>query len=323
MALSPSHHAETLLAQGRVAEALQVARDAAFANDPAALALLATWIMVGKVLKRDLPHARRLLRAAADLGHVDAALLEIALVANGSGGASDWRGAKDLLESAARADPIAAEHLALVDSMALDEDGSPLSLPSVERLSISPDVVLYRALLTSRECRHIMDVAQASLAPAVVIHPSTGKSVTHPFRTSHDALIGPARETLAIRAINCRLAAASGTQPQQGEPLAVLRYTSGQQYRPHFDTIGGAANQRIKTALVYLNDGYSGGETQFLADDLKVAGKTGDVLLFGNVLGDGSADPRSQHAGLPVQNGAKWLATRWIRAAPYDPWSAS
>ena len=38
----------------------------------------------------------------------------------------------------------------------------------------------------------------------------------------------------------------------------------GQEYRPHFDAIGNADNQRVLTFLVYLNDDYEGGETDFL-----------------------------------------------------------
>jgi prolyl 4-hydroxylase len=44
-------------------------------------------------------------------------------------------------------------------------------------------------------------------------------------------------------------------------------------------------------------------------------------LMFENVAADGRPDRRSRHAGRPVLSGTKWLATRWIRSAPYDPWT--
>ena len=281
------------------------------------------WALGGEPIPRDLPAARRWLRRAVQAGHSDAALMEVALTANGTGAAPDWAAALALLRAAAARDDVAAGHLDLVDAMKLDARGDPQSLPSEHRLSASPDVTLYRALLSPSECQHIAEIAHSSLAPAMVVDPATGKMITHPIRTSHGTVIGPTWETLAIHAINRRLAAASGTQTKQGEPLAVLHYAPGQQYRPHFDTIGGAANQRVKTALLYLNHGYRGGETQFLANGLKVAGRAGDVVVFANVMPDGTPDPRSQHAGLPVLHGTKWLATRWIRAARYDPWYPS
>ena len=54
---------------------------------------------------------------------------------------------------------------------------------------------------------------------------------------------------------------------------------------------------------------------------ITVTPRGGDALLFFNTLADGRADPATRHAGLPVRSGAKWLATRWIRARPLDPWN--
>ncbi len=74
--------------------------------------------------------------------------------------------------------------------------------------------------------------------------------------------------------------------------------------------------------IVYLNDGYRGGETIFPKLNIKVVPKAGDALLFDNVV-DGKVDQRSLHAGLPVEVGTKWIATRWIRRDPFDPWQGT
>ena len=47
----------------------------------------------------------------------------------------------------------------------------------------------------------------------------------------------------------------------------------------HLDALPGLENQRILTALVYLNDAYLGGETEFTRLGLKVKGRKGDVLV--------------------------------------------
>ena len=75
------------------------------------------------------------------------------------------------------------------------------------------------------------------------------------------------------RSLNRRIAAASGTRVEQGEPLQVLRYRPGQQYRNHYDAIAGMDNQRALTMLVYLNDAYQGGETRFVRTGLAVRGR--------------------------------------------------
>ena len=71
------------------------------------------------------------------------------------------------------------------------------------------------------------------------------------------------------------------------------------------------------TALIWLNDDYEGGETDFPDVGVRVKGAVGDMLLFHNVTGEGLPDPRMIHAGLPVTSGVKWMASRWIRGANY------
>ena len=320
MSPNPVQHAYDLVAQHRTAAAVAVLETAGAQGDSPALAELATWHLRADPLPRDLPRARALLRRAVQIGHVDAALTEIALTANGSGAAADWPAALRLLEQAAMADPVAAEQLAMVRSMTLDAEGRPAALPSPERLSSTPDVIRLPRLFTSQECFATATAAADLLAPATIVDPVTGATKQDPIRTSDGASIDPTRENLVIRALNARIAAASGTTIEQGEPLSVLRYGPGQQYREHLDTITGAANQRVVTVLVYLNDGFVGGETIFPHVGLRIAPRAGDAIVFRNTRADGRPDPAARHAGVPVTRGTKWLATRWIRAEAIDPW---
>ena len=313
--------AERLAASGQAVAAAELLANAGRAGDADAAMLLAVWLLRGTPLRRDLAGARVWLRSAVEIGHVDAALTEIALTANGSGAPADWPRALALLRTAAAHDPVGAEQLALVEAMALAPDGTPAGLPAPEPLRAAPRIVRFPALLTPAECAHLAGVGAALLEPARVIDPRTGAWVAHPIRTSDGGAIGPTREDLVVRAINARVAAISGTSVEQGEPLTVLRYRPGQEYRPHLDTIQGAANQRIVTVLLYLNQGFAGGETHFPEVGVTVTPRGGDALLFTNTRADGRPDPATRHAGLPVTQGAKWLATRWIRAAPVDPWT--
>lgn len=313
--------AEQMLDRGDVAGALALLDRAGAAGDASAFFTLARWRLIGHPTPRDLPMARALLRRAVEIGHVDAALMEIALTANGSGGHADWPGALRLLEVAANKDEVAAKHLALIHAMNLDAQGHPLDLAAPERLSEAPEIVRHRALLTPEECLHIAEAAHDILEPAVVIDPATGRNMSHPIRTSWGAVIGPTRESLVIAAINRRLAAASGSHFSQGESISLLRYAPGQEYRPHLDAIPNAANQRIATALVYLNQGFSGGETDFPEVGVRVMPGAGDVVIFRNLTPVGRPDPLTRHAGMPVISGVKWLATRWIRERPFDPWN--
>lgn len=310
-------HAES----GRTVQALAMLEAAADRGNVDALMQLAVWSLAGRFVPQDHRHARTLLRRAVSIGHVDGALMEVALTANGTGGDADWQEAQRLLAQAASVDHIAAAQKALLDDMALAPNGAPATVAESRLLCAEPRVVHLPEFLTANECAHIATVGGELLEPARVIDPATGRWIPHPVRTSDNAAIGPAREDLVIRAINLRIAAASGTDVAQGEPLTVLRYRPGQEYRPHLDTIAGAENQRIRTVLIYLNGGFGGGETSFPLLGLDVTPRGGDALMFDTLLPDGKPDGRTRHAGLPVVQGAKWLATRWIRAAPYDAWN--
>lgn len=311
--------AEQLAAGGQVDAGYRLL--AAATGDVDALALLANWHLVGTRIPRDLSAARALLRRAATIGHVDAALMEIAFTANGTGAPADWAAALALLQAAAPGDPLAADQLQLVRAMRLTVSGAPTSRPPSRSLSAAPDVRYFPGLFTPAECAHVASVAGDLLEPSMIVDPVTGQARPDPVRTSAAAVIGPARENLVIRALNSRIAVASGTAIDAGEPLTVLRYTPGQEYRPHHDALPGAGNQRVWTMLVYLNEGYGGGHTAFPAANLTIHSRGGDGLLFRNCDAEGRIDPLARHAGLAVTSGAKWLCTRWIRQRRYDPWN--
>lgn len=318
---SPIELANHLFAQNRVTDAVALLTRAGNEGNVDALMQLAVIDFAGSHGSRDLPRGRKWLRRAVEIGHVDGALMEIAFVANGSGqDHPDWSAALGLLRTAAGGDPVAAAQLALVEQMRLDGEGRPAVAPRAELLSQSPHIVRYPGILSADECAHIATVAAPMLAPSTVMDPKTRQMREHPVRTAMAAVIGPAKEDLVVRAINHRLAAITGTMVDQGEPLSVMRYDLSQQYRMHIDALPGTENQRIKTAIIYLNHGYEGGETLF-DHGPKIAGRQGDAIVFDNVKGDGSPDPVSRHAGLPIVRGVKWIATRWIRQAAYDPWT--
>ncbi len=314
--------AQAALDSGRQQDAVAITQDGAAAGDAECISMLARWRLIGTPLPRDLPEARRLLRAATRAGSENAALIEAALTANGTGAPQDWRGAMTILrEAAERHGGPAAEDLALLSRMDLDDEGYPVALPEPEKLGQGYQVSRWRQFLTPEECAHLAMSVRDLLAPSIVADPRTGRSIPHPIRTSSAAVVGPTRESLPLQAIMRRLAAATGTRVEQGEPLNVLHYAPGQEYREHMDTLPHVTNQRTVTALIYLNTGYIGGETRFPEQNLSVAGGGGDMVAFDNTQPDGLPDPRSRHAGAPVRQGAKWAATRWIRAKPFDVWN--
>ena len=263
-------------------------------------------------------HGRLLFEYAAGLGHTEANLLATNLLASGIAGKRDWSTAIARLEAEARVIPARKAAADLIAAMDLDAVGDPKGSFVKRSLSLEPKAELVEELLTRGECEYLITAAQPNFEPSMV-YDSARRLVRDTIRTSDGAAFHWLIEDPAIHAINRRIGCATKTSYEDGEPLQVLRYSPGQQYHPHFDWVDGAANQRIITALIYLNDDYDGGQTAFVRTDLEVRGQTGDALVFNNALANGDGDPLAEHAGLAVTHGTKYLATRWIRERRWTP----
>lgn len=308
--------------EGKAADAAALLEQAGAAGNLDASAELGLWLLRGDLIPRDVPRARMFLGQAAEGGNEEAILLEIALSANGSGGATDWGAALHLLKRNAPHYDYLGRELALIERLDLDSNGHPQQPIAGTVIDKRVRMIRYPAFLSSAECQHLANISVRSLRPSTVFDPATGRQIANPIRSSEGTVIGPAQEDLIVQAICRRIAKATETDFAQGEPISILRYGPGQEYRPHFDAIPSAGNNRIKTVLMYLNDSYSGGETDFPELGVVVQPKAGDALVFDGLEEDGSTLILSRHAGLPILSGQKWVATRWIRERRYDPWAA-
>jgi prolyl 4-hydroxylase len=308
---------EALVAARRFLEAAQLLSGAAGHGDAAALHMLAMWCITGDILTRDLPLARMLMAQAGEAGSREALLLSATFEANGLGGAADWPKAMALLTRLAPSFPQVRHQIRLIEAMDLTPAGDPRKPMEADQLSASPEVYALRGFMGREECTYLLQAAEPLFRPSVVVDPRSGRMIAHPVRVSEAAVFGVTQEDPVIAAINRRIAAASATAAPQGEPLQILRYRPGGEYKAHMDALPAEPNQRIYTMLVYLADDYDGGETHFLRTGLSYRGRPGDALLFRNVTAAGAADPMTQHSGLPVTRGVKLLASRWIRARPF------
>ena len=306
-----------LLAERRFEEAARLLFAAAGSGETAAIRELAHWRIAGNLIRRDLAEARRLFGLAGGRGDDQSALLHSAFLAGAVGGPDDWPGALASLRALAKREARAAAQLRLIEAMDLGADGFPKRPIEPRRLSEAPYAASAPAFLTEAECDYLKAAAEPALQPSVVVDPVSRRMVPHPVRKSEGAVFGVLAEDLVVNAINRRIAALSGTRTDQGEPLQLLRYRPGGEYKPHMDALPAEPNQRVLTVLVYLSDDYEGGETAFPNCGLSFRGRTGEALLFRNSGADGRPDPLSLHAGLPVTRGAKYLASRWIRAEKF------
>ncbi|MFO0757118.1 MAG: 2OG-Fe(II) oxygenase [Byssovorax sp.] len=83
------------------------------------------------------------------------------------------------------------------------------------------------------------------------------------------------------------------------ERLRCYRYAPGQRFAPHYDGAfyRSAEERSLLTFLVYLNDGFTGGETAMLDFHEKIRPKPGRALLFQHAI---------LHEGCEVRAGVKY-----------------
>jgi prolyl 4-hydroxylase len=120
-----------------------------------------------------------------------------------------------------------------------------------------------------------------------------------------------------------RMAAALGVPFRQFETITVLHYAEGEEITEHFDFVDPEVpdyeqeimqrGQRIATFLIYLNDAYDGGETEFPRVGVRHKGCKTQGIVFINALPDGAADVRTLHAGRPPRGGEKWIVSQFVR----------
>lgn len=88
------------------------------------------------------------------------------------------------------------------------------------------------------------------------------------------------------------------------EPYGVLKYNGGEEYKAHYDS--GSDMGRCISAVVYLNDDYTGGEIEFPNFNVKIKPQAGMLILFPSTF------PYT-HIAHPIINGTKYAIVTWLR----------
>jgi prolyl 4-hydroxylase len=190
----------------------------------------------------------------------------------------------------------------------------------------APRVVLFGNLLSPEECEQIIELARGKVERSSVVNTETGTYDVHPHRTSYGSHFARGENDL-IRRLEQRIAELVQYPVERGEPIQILHYKPGGEYRPHFDYFDPAhpgnekvlmqGGQRIATLIMYLSDVDAGGSTVFPEVGLDVLPRRGNAVYFAYCSETGALDARSLHGGSPVSSGEKWIATKWFRERDY------
>ena len=284
-----------------------------------------------------------LLEAAAQNGHAEATCMQATLEAIGAGRDRNWNRAFDRLQLAAeRGSQHAQAQLRLLSRPGGAADGAPgddwreararidlerlLKVPDREALSERPRLRVFRGFADQDECRWVIYRLRPKLGPAMVWDEISGAGRLDPVRSNSAVQLRLTEMDVVTEILRARISAATRLPEFIFEIPQLMHYAVGQEFKPHHDFLdpqapGHAADiarrgQRMGTFLIFLNDDFEGGETEFPRAGIAFRGRTGDALFFANVTPDGRPDPLTMHAGRPPTRGEKWIFSQWIRDRP-------
>ncbi|EDV53059.1 prolyl 4-hydroxylase subunit alpha-2 [Drosophila erecta] len=206
----------------------------------------------------------------------------------------------------------------------LSHQGVPyyrLSPFKFEQLNLDPYVALVHHVLWDSEMEMIMQHGRGSMERSKVGQSENSKIADR--RTSQNTWLWYDVNPWLSR-IKQRLEDVTGLSTESAEPLQLLNYGIGGQYEPHFDfvedaeKIFGWQDDRLMTAIFYINDVALGGATAFPFLRLAVPPEKGSLLMWNNLHSSLHKDYRSKHAGCPILQGSKWICTEWFHVGAQE-----
>jgi prolyl 4-hydroxylase len=265
------------------------------------------------------PEAARVLSIGAQQGDGEAAYLLAVLAACGFGAPQDPALVLALLQRSVRAGFADSSELAL-----LTEHPFWASPVATSQAVATPRILTFRGLIPEPVCAWLIGRSAESQARAEVYDPAGG-SRTSARRTNSHTFFSLLQSSVTLALVRARVSAASGFPLAHMEDASVLRYRPGESFAPHMDVVPDTPayteeiaqfGRRFATCLVYLNDGFTGGETEFPEVGYRFRGEPGDAIHWVSFDASDRPDPLTLHAGLPVLSGEKWLLSQWIRDRP-------
>jgi hypothetical protein len=311
----------------------------AVSSDPEAQLALGLELLDGATSLEAVNEATALIESVSNAGHAPATERCALIECLGIGRPVDWAKGLNRIELAAEQGSERAQRQLLVLAGADEKSGEPVWDSSGLRADIDvvsllgprkgmtatekPLVEVFPGFATAAECRWLIEATRERLGPSTVYDYSSGALRPDSRRTSRAAMFTFDDVDLVVEMVRARISATLGLPLRNFEVSQVLHYAPGQEFKPHHDYFDPAAEafreeiakrgQRVATLLIYLNEDFEGGKTQFPSLGFSYRGQTGDAIAFASVDEDGRPDPLSLHAGLPPTSGEKWIFSQWIR----------
>ena len=179
------------------------------------------------------------------------------------------------------------------------------------------DLFIVQGFLTQEECDTVIALIDVGAKPSTLY---AGTEISG-FRTSYSGNLDPWHPVIST--IETRICRLMGIDKRHGETLQGQRYAVGQQFKPHHDYFFTSQDywaaerlqggQRSWTAMIYLNEPEKGGETNFGKVGMCITPRTAMLVMWNNMDEIGAPLDLSQHEGMAVEAGTKYIVTKWFR----------
>ena len=144
------------------------------------------------------------------------------------------------------------------------------------------NVVEIQNFITPEDCAAIIQLASDKFQEAGVLGVNDGHRIADGMWIDESLeFMGPLKDAIAE---------VTGLPRENQEHLHVIKYDVGGEFKAHHDYFHAdteyyegcmlQGGQRLKTCLIYLNDNYSGGQTDFPELQLTVQPQTGKLIIW-------------------------------------------
>ena len=196
--------------------------------------------------------------------------------------------------------------------------------PNAFRLPVQEaDMYVVRDFLSPEDCEGLIALIDANRQPSGIL--SDTPEADRGFRTSESSNFD--RTIPLVATVESKINALLGLQPEHGETSQGQRYAVGQEFKAHHDFFytdqgyyrneAATGGQRTWTAMIFLNEPESGGQTFFPEVNLRITPRTGNLFTWNNMDKAGAPNRFTLHQGCPVTAGVKYIITKWYRERPW------
>ena len=182
--------------------------------------------------------------------------------------------------------------------------------------------VVIENLITPGESEYVLENAKSKFNDSTIM---SGEDDS--IRKSETA--GLSKDDPTVKTIFKRFSEQFNFDVANVEDLQVVRYIPGGFYNDHHDSCCDdtphcrdfvkKSGQRVLTILIYLNDEFEGGHTNFKNLNINLKAKPlGGIVFHPLQLGGGNfCHPNALHRGTPVTSGVKYICNVWVRERPF------